>query len=689
MLGWNNATSFTNGAFADIVIGQSDLFTTIAQGPGRTGSTRPSSGMAAPMGMAVDQSGNLYVIDAGNNRILRFPSPFSASSISGGEFPDLVLGQQNFSSNVANSGGISASTLSFSAGGSVLQAYMKFDSSFNLWVADAGNQRVLRFPASVLKAGSNGPAADLVLGQPDFSTNTLPARYDPTSLTTLSYPTGIAFDQSGGRLYVSESQPSGTGLLSRILVFQPPYASNQPAQRIIGTVVTPVGSSPPPAVGPSQLGVGAADLFAINNNIAVADTNNSRLLVFPTFQQFTSNTLTQNAQVVVCQPDFNSGKANQGNSDANSNTCQAPADAAFQPQSGSIPAELYIVDSGNNRLIVMPMTPNTSTLGFNNATRLLGQVQFSEQAPNYIEGREFSFTTSAGGADSGIAMDLNANPPHLYVADTYNNRILCFTDLRIVKTGGTADFVIGQPDFFHADINYNPNSPTSSANTPTQVGLFHPTGLVVDPATGDLYVADSGNSRVLRFPSPFTQPTKLLQPANLVLGQSSFTSTITDVSASRVFEPYGLAWAKGTGLLVSDVVDNRVLLFPGTNFTSGMSATVAWGQANFSTAAPGNLDNRFNGPRGIAIDSGYRLYVADTGNNRVLVFDDIRKVGTDPHSLIPIPGLTSPRGRSLSTNPLPSTELRPMRSGSERVGRPYASLGGTVISSLRISPQTS
>ena len=81
ILGFRNAIGFTNGQFADIVIGQPDFVTTLPQGPANTTRT---TGLASPAGMAVDASGNLYVMDAGNNRILRFPKPFSqpATSIS-------------------------------------------------------------------------------------------------------------------------------------------------------------------------------------------------------------------------------------------------------------------------------------------------------------------------------------------------------------------------------------------------------------------------------------------------------------------------------------------------------------------------------------------------------------------------------------------------------------------------------
>ena len=309
VLCWNVPTQFANGAFADLVIGQSDLLTTLPQGPFVNGSTRPSSGMTSPMGMVVDGKGNLYIIDAGNNRILRFPQPFNQN---GNPFPDMVIGQRTLIQGLLTPE-ISAGTLAFSSSSGVSQAYLKFDSANNLWVADVLNNRVLRYPASVLATGANGPSADIVIGQPDFSSNSATQIFDPTSTSILRSPTGIAFDQSGGRLYVSESQPgtSTTAIRSRILVYNPPFASNQSAGRIIGTVAAnnPVQ---PPLISASQLGASATDVFNINNNIAVADTTNNRILIYNPFQQFTADTLTQAAQVVLGQADFNSGKANRG-----------------------------------------------------------------------------------------------------------------------------------------------------------------------------------------------------------------------------------------------------------------------------------------------------------------------------------------------------------------------------------------
>ena len=52
-------------------------------------------------------------------------------------------------------------------------------------------------------------------------------------------------------------------------------------------------------------------------------------------------------------------------------------------------------------------------------------------------------------------------------------------------------------------------------------GLASPTGLAVD-AQGNLYIVDSANNRVLRFPKPFQQSGVLLP--DLVLGQAGFSS---------------------------------------------------------------------------------------------------------------------------------------------------------------------
>ena len=111
-----------------------------------------------------------------------------------------MIGQTSFNTNGNNTGGASAKTLQFYNGTSLFVAFMAFDPQGNLWVADSGNNRVLRYPASSIGSGaSNGPAADIVLGQTDFVTTTYnnPGN-DPTNLNALNEPTARRVAEQAG-----------------------------------------------------------------------------------------------------------------------------------------------------------------------------------------------------------------------------------------------------------------------------------------------------------------------------------------------------------------------------------------------------------------------------------------------------------------------------------------------------------
>ena len=81
--------SLTNGAVAEGVLGQPDLLDAT---PGTS-----ARGMNGPTDLAVDRDGTLWVVDAGNQRVLRFDT---AASKSNGAPADGVLGQSDFASGV-------------------------------------------------------------------------------------------------------------------------------------------------------------------------------------------------------------------------------------------------------------------------------------------------------------------------------------------------------------------------------------------------------------------------------------------------------------------------------------------------------------------------------------------------------------------------------------------------------------
>ena len=73
----------------------------------------------------------------------------------------------------------------------------------------------------------------------------------------------------------------------------------------------------------------------------------------------------------------------------------------------------------------------------------------------------------------------------------------------------------------------------------------------------------------------------------------------------------------GNRLWVADTTNNRVLMF-NPPFTNGMNADLVVGQSDFNTQSYGASMNRLRQPQGISFDPSGNLWVADSGNNRVL-----------------------------------------------------------------------
>ena len=626
VLGWRDATAFTSGQMADIVIGQNDFFTTWPEGPTTTpyspGLGSPlQSGLTYPTGLAA-LNGDLYVVDNGNNRVLRYPKPFASAN--GAQLPDLVIGQPSFTSTTANyTGKVSAKGVSLSSTSSFFAAGIAFDANGNLWMTDPGNKRVLEFAHADIAASGAGIAATVALGQPDLVTVQATSA-GMGSLSQFAGPAGIAID-SAGRVYVSDSDGGST---NRVLAFVPAdgaFASGQAAANLLGLSVGQTGAQAAATALKNPIGI-----FCLpgNGGVGVADAGNNRVLLFQRYDLWplaSTATPTSSAQAVAVvgqNGDFNSTNANA--TPTGSTYTLPPSGSVFSAPMGAAVAadQLFVVDTGNNRLLAMPLAGSNASA----ATRVLGQDRMDTPSINLIEGREFRFAAGGSYLDAGVAIDSTGPVQRLYVADTYNNRILAFNDLRKVAAGVKADLVIGQPNGQTALCNY----PTGDPARPTASSLCGPTGLVVDSA-GNLWVADRGNGRVLRFPAPFGQAG---QPqADLVLGQPSFTNAkFADPTSSTMSAPYGVAISQVSGkdqsvkLAVSDQVHNRVLVFQSAAngaFTNGQTASIVIGQSDFRGSAAGSGAAALYAPHHIALDSSDRLYVADTANNRVAIYDTL------------------------------------------------------------------
>jgi len=659
VLAWRNAQTANGATQADLVLGQPDFLSTAADNP------TMRTGLDSPSAIAVDKSGNVYVLDAGNNRILRFPKPFEDTNSP--KMPDAVIGQLDFKSKGVNINGTpsEASLFLHSTGSGTLPGALAFDGSGNLYVSDTGNNRVLRYDKSALdKAATQQVTASVILGQTAANQNSYAWRLD--QLEKFYTPWALAID-SQGNLFVADRY-------HRILVFKPPFETGESALRLIGVP----SDTLIPAPGKTSFAY-PQGLAMAGDSLLVCDTANNRILKFPPLAGWPAAPSLPEAVAVFGQPDFTHNKAGTS------------ATALWTPMHAvATAAEIYVADASNNRLVVFPA-------GGAAASRISGQLGPDyggvnlAQAATVFTAAYVAGTSGATLMGGGVAVDRHVNPPRLYVADTFNNRVLAFCDAR---SSGTPAFALGQPDLLQTRANYTEDG----SGTPSDSNLNMPVGLAID-AAGRLYVADFGNGRVLRFPDPCAHPGEPHR-ADLVLGQNDFTTRQTTTSAKFMGQPYGLTFTPAGSLLVSDVAYNRVLLFKkaaGGDFTSGQDASTVFGQPDFASTAPGTDNSHMSSPRFLGADSSGQLYVADYLNRRILVFTEVETTASGPHAALIITrgwgteALWYPHGLAIDneTGELWATTLNDSRSPLYRFPD-YATmaLSGAPSANLRLSMVT-
>lgn len=322
---------------------------------------------------------------------------------------------------------------------------------------------------------------------------------------------------------------------NRVLIYAAPFSSGESASVVLGQTGFTTKTAALTAAGMS-MPVDAVEDSA--GNIYVSDQVNNRVLQFqPPF----SNGM--NASLVIGQPGFGTNTPN-----TTQNSLNTPGGLAFDSS-----GDLWVIDFGNNR-VLQYKPPFTAGM---NASLVIGQANFTSNAPA---------TTSSGlTAPFYIAFDHSGD---LWVADAGNNRVLEFM-APLATSGMAASLVIGQANFTSAGA---PSPPTAGS-------LNGPAGIAFD-STGNLWIGDLFNNRVLQFRPAFTNGMN----ASLVLGQTLFTTTTAATTASGLSSPVGVAFDSGGNLWVADSGNNRTLEFA-PPFSGGESASLVLGQANFTSGA--------------------------------------------------------------------------------------------------------
>ena len=396
---------------------------------------------------------------------------------------------------------------------------------------------------------------------------------------------------------------------------EPQWVTNQAARLVVGqtSFTRSNPNSSREAIGSAAgVAVGGNRLFIADGNRIGATPVNNRVLVYNDVASFVpalDAEIPQNDSCPACvglpdivlgQPDFDTFALGvQGG-------MRAPSGVATDGQ------VLAVADTNNNRVLIWRSLPNS----MNQAPDVVvGQPDFSEnRAQTSREGMR---------GPQGVWVDQGK----LFVADTQNFRILIWNSIPS-SNGQGADLVIGQPDF-----DTRPEPDLTQANfVPTAANMDNPTSVSV--TDGKMFVADLGFERVLIW---LTVPTSSGMPADVVVGQADFESSgffdhdddpttgVLRRSVVALCDEIGQFDDDGTVTPTDDIFPTPINRDPDLDDDGEIDPT--------APRFPKRCESTLNFPR-FALSDGTRLFVADSGNDRILVWNQIPTENGQPADVV-------------------------------------------------------
>jgi hypothetical protein len=521
-----------------------------------------AAGFAQAAGVCYNGT-TLYVRDCENNRVLGYHGWPTAM----GQAADFVIGQPDFVSNQGNNGGVSKSSLNLQAnGGNGIEC-----SHGKLIVTDTNNYRVLIWNTAPT---SGGVPADIVLGQ---SAGNLNGQLGAGGVSAggLMLPQGAVLlnNGSGGlALAVSDSQAN------RVVQWDTlPTTDGAPFSRVYGQ----------PDKSTTTANTGGLSMSALSKPIALAADDTGHLWV----------------------GDFNNGRALQF---AVSNPT---AVGIFGQRNGT--SEEFLPGSFSTTRFAWNQWTVNGVFGIDPVSGLFSPFggRFWNQAPRDGNAPLSAVQGEPDASTNNQPLPISATTTSLFSGvATVGSRIYYSDAHRILSKIGdfagsneAADVVLGNQDF-------NGNTVASTALN----YAINPTYLATD-GTG-LFAADG--ARIIGWS---TAPTSSNVPITLALGQPTTlvdTANNGGVSASTLGAGPNSLTISGGRLIVTDSTNHRVLIWNEIPATTGQAANIVLGQSGFTTNTPGSATTQMNTPSSAAVLDG-KLIVSDTGNGRLLIFNRI------------------------------------------------------------------
>ncbi|HEX7047943.1 MAG TPA: hypothetical protein VF275_10285 [Gammaproteobacteria bacterium] len=197
-----------------------------------------------------------------------------------------------------------------------------------------------------------------------------------------------------------------------------------------------------------------------------------------------------------------------------------------------------------------------------------------------------------------------------------------------------AAVVIGQKDFTSGEMRQDSEALSAGPNT-----LDHPSDAVAYAADKDiLYIGDTFEARVLGF---YGVPDVNNANADFVIGQPDLHTSGGETSQDKVRRAQGIS-ARGNHLMIADPDSHRVTIYEPLPESGPAQADVVLGQLNFTDFNNACGPLRMNHVHNQFVTPSGKLLVADSNNNRILVWNEIpQETGTPPDLVIGQSGFDS------------------------------------------------
>jgi hypothetical protein len=184
----------------------------------------------------------------------------------------------------------------------------------------------------------------------------------------------------------------------------------------------------------------------------------------------------------------------------------------------------------------------------------------------------------------------------------------------------------------------------------TQANLDEPASVTLDGA-GNLYIADALHNKVRKVAAPVPPATVGIISTYAGTGQSDYSGDNGPAGKATLDIPSGVALDGAGNLYIADTNNNVIRK---VTAATGIITTVAGnGTGGYTGDNVLATSTELNSPKGITVDSGGNLYIADTSNQRIRRVDAVTGLITT----VAGDGDSSGKGDGKGTSPMRSPSM--------------------------------